>query len=126
SRSRLRLGREQALALRALAGELAGAADGFRPFTRLLFGGLFVMTAKLHLAENALSLHLLLQRLEGLVDIVIADENLHACFSSKCGLEMLSAGPGLRPAERGRLPEAWCKVHLHKSKRWIWFPGARG
>jgi hypothetical protein len=39
------------------------------------------MAAELHLAENALALHLLLQRLEGLVDIVVANENLHACSS---------------------------------------------
>ncbi len=37
------------------------------------------MAAKLHLAENALALHLLLERLEGLVDVVVANENLHAC-----------------------------------------------
>ena len=36
------------------------------------------MAAELHLAENALTLHLLLQRLEGLVDIVVANEYLHA------------------------------------------------
>jgi hypothetical protein len=36
------------------------------------------MLAKPHLAKKALALHLSLQRLEGLVDIVIADENLHA------------------------------------------------
>jgi hypothetical protein len=36
------------------------------------------MAAELHLAENALALHLLLQRLEGLVDVVVTDENLHA------------------------------------------------
>src|SRR5579863_4586092 len=35
------------------------------------------MTAQLHLSENALALHLLLQRFEGLIDIVVADENLH-------------------------------------------------
>ncbi len=40
------------------------------------------MAAELHLAENTLALHLLLQRLEGLVDIVIANENLHAASSS--------------------------------------------
>jgi hypothetical protein len=39
------------------------------------------MTAELHLAENTLALHLLLQRLEGLIDVVIADENLHAASS---------------------------------------------
>jgi hypothetical protein len=37
------------------------------------------MAAELHLAENALALHLFLQRLKGLVDIVVTDENLHAC-----------------------------------------------
>jgi hypothetical protein len=37
------------------------------------------MAAEFHLAENALALHLLLERLQGLVDIVVANENLHAC-----------------------------------------------
>jgi aquaporin Z len=39
------------------------------------------VTAELHLAENTLALHLLLQRLEGLIDVVIANENLHAASS---------------------------------------------
>ena len=38
------------------------------------------MLAEPHLAEDAVALHLLLQHLEGLVDIVVADENLHAVF----------------------------------------------
>ena len=38
------------------------------------------MTAQLDLAENALALHLLLQHLKGLVDIVVTDENLHSAF----------------------------------------------
>src|SRR4051812_3352790 len=75
---RLRLHRQQAFALQLLAGQLARAAHGFGLFTGLLLGGLFIMAAELHLAENTLALHLLLQRLEGLIDIVIADENLHA------------------------------------------------
>src|SRR5689334_11079635 len=79
---RLRLHRQQAFALQLLAGQLARAAHGFGLFTSLLLGGLLVMSAELHLAENALALHLLLQRLEGLVDIVIANENLHAASSS--------------------------------------------
>src|SRR5687768_2604396 len=74
----LRLHRQQAFALQLLARELAGAADGFRLLAGLLFGGLFVVAAELHLAEDPLALHLLLQRLEGLVDVVIANENLHA------------------------------------------------
>jgi hypothetical protein len=40
------------------------------------------MSAQLHLAEDALALHLLLQHLEGLVDIVVTDENLHAFVSN--------------------------------------------
>jgi hypothetical protein len=36
--------------------------------------------AQLHLAEDALALHLLLQDLKRLVDIVVTDENLHAVF----------------------------------------------
>jgi hypothetical protein len=37
------------------------------------------MAAKLHFAENALALHLLFQRLQGLIDVVVANEYLHAC-----------------------------------------------
>src|SRR5262252_8683781 len=77
---RLGLARDQALTLRPLARELASAADRLRPLTCLLLRWLLVVPAKLHFAENALALHLLLQRLEGLVDIVVADENLHASF----------------------------------------------
>jgi len=40
------------------------------------------MAAELHLAEDALALHLLLQHPEGLIDIVVTDENLHAAFLS--------------------------------------------
>src|SRR5215831_10933129 len=76
----LRLAGQQPFALGALAGELAGPADRFRLLAGLLGGGLFVVSAELHLAENALTLHLLLERLEGLVDVVVANENLHALF----------------------------------------------
>jgi hypothetical protein len=36
------------------------------------------MTAELHLAENTFALHLLLERLESLIDVIVANENLHA------------------------------------------------
>ena len=39
------------------------------------------MAAELHLAENALALHFLLQRLEGLINIVVANEYLHPASS---------------------------------------------
>src|SRR5262245_25986967 len=65
-------------ALRALASQLPGAADGFGLLARSLFGGLLVVIAELHLPEDAFPLHLLLQGLQRLIDVVIADVNLHA------------------------------------------------
>src|ERR1035437_1027221 len=55
-----RLHRQQTLALHLFAGELAGPADGFRLLPDSLLGGFLVMAAELHLAEDALALHLLL------------------------------------------------------------------
>jgi hypothetical protein len=74
----LRLHRQQAFALQLLARELTGATNGFSLLAGLLLRRLFVMSAEFHLAENTLALHLLLERLEGLVNIVVANENLHA------------------------------------------------
>ena len=77
-----RLHRQQTLALHLFAGEFASAADGFRFLPDSLLGGFFVAAAELHLAEDALALHLFLQHPEGLVDIVVTDENLHGRSSS--------------------------------------------
>lgn len=78
ARHRLRLHRQQSLALKLLAGKLSGSTHGLGHLTRTLLGGFLVVTAKLHLAEDAFSLHLLFQRLQRLVDIIVPDENLHA------------------------------------------------
>jgi hypothetical protein len=48
------------------------------------------MTAEPHLAEDALALHLLLQHLEGLVDLVVTDENLHASFLFNPAVDSIS------------------------------------
>ena len=68
--------RQQAFALQLLAGQLAGAPNGLGLFTSALHGGLLVMIAQLHFAEDTFALHLFLQRAQGLIDIVIADEDL--------------------------------------------------
>src|SRR5262245_65418601 len=52
ARRGLRLHRQQALALHALAGKLAGAANRLRLLSGLLFGWFLVVAAKLHLAED--------------------------------------------------------------------------
>src|SRR5262249_40811980 len=66
----------EAFAFHPLAGQLARPADRLRLLPRLALGGLLVAAAELHFAEQALALHLLLERLQGLVDIVVADDDL--------------------------------------------------
>ena len=70
------LARDQPFALHALALQLAVAAHRLGPFAGALLGGLLIGAAQLHLPENAFALHLLFQRLERLVDIVVADDDL--------------------------------------------------
>ena len=60
--------------------ERACGRGGLRLLPNSSLGWLFVLAAELHLAEDALALHLLLKRLEGLADTVVRDENLHAAF----------------------------------------------
>ena len=48
-------------------------ADGFRLFPCLAFRRLLIGTAQLHLTEDTLALHFLLERLQGLIDIIVAD-----------------------------------------------------
>src|SRR6187551_1485522 len=66
-----------AVALRALALELAGAADRCGLLARALLARLLVVAAQLHLAVHALTLQLLLERAQGLLDIVVANDDLH-------------------------------------------------
>jgi hypothetical protein len=66
------------------------------------------MAAEFHLAENALALHLFLQRLKGLVDVIVANKNLHASsFSERLAWCAFGNGivvPTHTPARRGALP----------------------
>ncbi len=63
--------------LQPLALQLADAADGSSTLTGALLAGLLVMTAQLHFAINALALQLLLQGAQRLVDVVVANDDLH-------------------------------------------------
>jgi len=60
-----------------LALHLARTANGGGLFTGAHFTGLLVMTAKLHFAIDAFALQLLLERAQSLVDVVIANDDLH-------------------------------------------------
>jgi hypothetical protein len=66
-----------AFALQPLADQLAGAANRLRLLAGALFRRLFIKLATLHLAEGAFALHLLLQRPQRLLDIIVADNDLN-------------------------------------------------
>ena|ERR1700761_4473018 len=72
----------EALALQALALHLARAAHRFGGFARPALGRLLEMATQLHLAEDPFPLHLLLQRLQRLINIVVTNENLHLAACS--------------------------------------------
>ena len=70
----------EALALYALSFQLARTTYSLSLFTGSAFGRLFVGTAQFHFTEDALALHLLLQDLQGLIDIVVTNRDLHVSF----------------------------------------------
>jgi hypothetical protein len=70
-------GRQKSLPLQFLASKFSRPSDGFCLFANFPLGGFFVMLPELHFTKDAFTLHLFLQHPEGLVDIVVADENLH-------------------------------------------------
>src|SRR5262249_21496110 len=100
-----RLARQQTFPLRFLACELACASDRLGLFAHAPFGGLFVVVTKLHLTKDALALHLLLQRLEGLIDVIVANLYQQAGPSSDC-LGTIETHTHARA--RGLAPRARC------------------
>ena len=68
---------DQAFALGTLARQFAGAAHSLSPLTGLLLRGLLEVGARFHLTKKTLALHLLLQRAKGLLDIIVADDDLY-------------------------------------------------
>lgn len=80
---------EKAFALGAFTGQFPGAAHGFGSFAGALLGRFFVVVPGLHFPEKAFALHLLLKGAQGLLDIIVADDDLYdltlSCFvSTKC------------------------------------------
>ena len=83
-----------AFAVEALAEELAMTAHRLGFFAGPALGRLLVVPPQLHLAEDSFPLHLLLERFQRLIDIVVAYEHLH--------LAAFSFSADKRPANRGR------------------------
>src|SRR4029077_18027758 len=87
-----------ALTLHALAHQLAGPADGLGALAGAALGGLLVIAAELHLAEDPFALHLLLQDAQRLIDVVFTNENLHFDRFLPC----MRGRPGNSPGAIGR------------------------
>ena len=77
----------EAFALDALALHFAGAADGLGGLAGAALGGFLVVPAEFHLAEHAFALKFLFERLQRLVDVIVANENLHLAGNSLKNLE---------------------------------------
>jgi len=60
-----------------LAFQLASPAHGLGLLAGALFRGLLVIAPELHFAEYTLALQFLLERLQGLINIVVTNQNLH-------------------------------------------------
>jgi hypothetical protein len=65
------------VAFHPLALHLAGAANSGGFFSGTLFAWLFIVAAQFHFAIHALTLQLFLQRAQSLINIVIANHDLH-------------------------------------------------
>ena len=79
---RLRRSLEKPFALRFLARQLAGAADRFGFLARFLLGGFLEMLLELHFPKHAFALELLLQGAERLIDVVVANRDLHVVVTT--------------------------------------------
>jgi hypothetical protein len=96
---------QTAFALQALARQLAGTTNGLGLLASLLFRGLLVVVAQLHLTEDAFALQLLLERAQRLINVIIANDYLQRSTAlSKLrhvGLDISSGAirPHRRPAE---------------------------
>lgn len=72
-------------ALCFLTSELAGAANGLGLFAGLFLGRFLEMLLKLHFTEHALALKLFLQGTKRLIDVIVANTDLHVVFTTFLG-----------------------------------------
>ena len=73
----LRAAGSVALALKAFAEQFAVAAHRFGPLARSSFRRFFITAAELHFPKYPFALHFFLQGSERLINIIVANEDLH-------------------------------------------------
>ena len=81
----------------------------FGPFSRSPLRGLLVITAELHFSEYPFALHFFLQGSEGLINIIVANEDLHGGLSPYTSARL--TGPrSHRPAALFSIYAAHCEA----------------
>jgi hypothetical protein len=83
--------RDQTFALGLFPGRLPRSPDGLCFLASLALGRFFIGLATLHLTKNALALHLPLEDLKRLFDVIVANENLQM-FSNRVVAAALAVG----------------------------------
>ena len=121
----VRLGfRQEAFALGALAGQFARTAHGLGLLASFALGRLFEMVATLHFAEETFTLHLLLERFQRLIDVVIADHDLNYLKLS-IGVPAGTGGIGKRTSEMSKQPKT-LPPGIRTPARRVIFPAPHG
>jgi hypothetical protein len=80
---------DHAFALQLLASQFTGTADSFGLLPGFLLGRFLEMLLELHFTENAFALELFLQSPEGLVDVIVANTNLHVVVTTFLSLSCI-------------------------------------
>jgi hypothetical protein len=96
---------EHPFALRFFTRQLAGTADGLGLLARFFLGRLFEMLLKLHFTKYALALELFLERTKRLIDIVVANTDLHVVVTTFLGLSCMDCRN-----PRAIMIVKWCPV----------------
>src|SRR5690554_2026131 len=76
-RNRLRNDLHHPFALGFLPGQFTGTANRLGLFARFFLGGLLEMLLELHFPKHAFALQFLLQGTKRLIDVIVANTNLH-------------------------------------------------
>jgi hypothetical protein len=94
---------ETAFALKLFPGEFARTPYGFGLLASFLDGGFLEMLLELHFAEHAFALELFLEGAERLLNVVIADADLHVVFTTFLSLSCTICAGSARIAKGGAL-----------------------
>lgn len=92
--------------IRSLAGKLTGPADRFSGAADAFFRGFLKMAAHFHFTENTFALHLLFQRAQCLIDIIVAHNNFYHITNTP----FLKRGMAYRPEN------PCCRVRIYSKK----------